>query len=313
MKKLVLFATCMATLCIQSATLEEARQLVREYVELYVNLPPGYNERTRQMYPAIQELDREILLALCCEMMAERFDDPNPKYVNTLLAVFESRDIYLGSPVNEEVVNWVRRVWREKRGGYTLYDLRRAEWYMSFKGDAGDLDDMMMIENQERLAARVAGTNIISRSIGERWSTCIPSVANTGPQALYVDAILRQYWENMEEKNVANIPDELITIVVWFDEDGNPVCNVDLAKYGLTMPELDVPNRPKGKPKAAAAPPPPPEKPVTATRDETPPITIAEDEPNEATHTPSRPWLYVGILAFLSAVGTVFWRVRRKR
>ncbi|MCL1921145.1 MAG: hypothetical protein FWG50_08740, partial [Kiritimatiellaeota bacterium] len=40
---------------------------------------------------------------------------------------------------------------------------------------------------------------------------------------------------------------ELLTLVVWFDDGGNPVCNVDLAKYGLTMPDLDVPNRPKGK------------------------------------------------------------------
>jgi hypothetical protein len=45
------------------------------------------------------------------------------------------------------------------------------------------------------------------------------------------------------------IPTELLTLVVWFDDGGNPVCNVDLAKYGLTMPELDVPNRPKGKEK----------------------------------------------------------------
>ena len=40
---------------------------------------------------------------------------------------------------------------------------------------------------------------------------------------------------------------------MWFDNDGNPVYNVDLEKYGLTMPKLDVPNKPKGKEK----PPPP--------------------------------------------------------
>ncbi|MCL1921522.1 MAG: hypothetical protein FWG50_10700 [Kiritimatiellaeota bacterium] len=34
-------------------------------------------------------------------------------------------------------------------------------------------------------------------------------------------------------------------MVVWFDEDGNPVCNVDLAKYGLAMPEIDLPQKVK--------------------------------------------------------------------
>ena len=188
MRKLVLFTTCMATLCIHGATLEEARQLVREYVELYVKLPPGYNEKTSQMYPAIQALDRDIRLSLYCEVMAERFDDPNPQYVNFIVRRFFAEDTWDGSPVNEEAVSWARRVWLEKRFKRG-YDLRTAEWYMSFKGDAGDLDDMMMIENQERLAARVAGTNIISHSLEGSCSNGIPSVTNTGLQALCVDAM----------------------------------------------------------------------------------------------------------------------------
>ncbi|MCL1919966.1 MAG: hypothetical protein FWG50_02645 [Kiritimatiellaeota bacterium] len=121
------------------------------------------------------------------------------------------------------------------------------------KGDARDLD-IVGDGFRDALAMRVAGTNIINYSppssgmpAGSGWRGCTPSVTNTGPQGLYVEAILRQYWEKMEERNTAKVPPELLTLAVWFDDGGNPVCNVDLAKYGLTMPELDVPNRPMGK------------------------------------------------------------------
>jgi len=64
----------------------------------------------------------------------------------------------------------------------------------------------------------------------------------------------------------------------------------------------------KAKEKAAREPPPPP---VTAES------LIAElgygVPPAETPPPPSRPWLYAGALALLSAVGAAFWRIRRKR
>jgi len=157
------------------------------------------------------------------------------------------------------------------------------------------------------LEARVAGSNVLVHAIAhspeeDRWGLFIayPSVANTGPQAIYVreilakahaldreqqeeiytlaqarqqeldaeymqlklelekrddtvkedmDALTRTFCERYDkemrlfcEENVfTSTLSELSTIVVSFDADGNPVCNVDLAKYGLSMPII-VPN-----------------------------------------------------------------------
>jgi len=119
--------------------------------------------------------------------------------------------------------------------------------------------DMLSGYDREMLQARVAGTNVLDFTPimpGAYWPGCVPSVTNMGPQGIYVAEILHQCWEDLEvvEDSLGNllrdetkIPPELLTLVVWFDDGGNPVCNVDLAKYGLTMPEIDMPNRPKGK------------------------------------------------------------------
>ena len=181
--------------------------------------------------------------------------------------------------------------------------------------------DILFSDYKTILAMRAAGTNIINYIpisngfIETRWYGCIPSVTNTGPQGVYVENLLRQYWENMETgsflfegesrplsfKDRSKIPAEIQTLVVWFDEDGNPVCNVDLAKYGLTMPEIDVPNRPKGKPKAAA-------EPLSLTGDDTqrPEAAATMDTP------PNRLWLYAAILSALCACVTL-WLVHKKR
>ena len=90
----------------------------------------------------------------------------------------------------------------------------------------------------------------------------IPSVANTGPQAAYVYAALEQaVKKGLEEADVrfsqriivderddsyddspyamiTNVAPELLTMRVWFDADGKAVCDVDLAKYGISVPGL---------------------------------------------------------------------------
>ncbi|MCL2103749.1 MAG: hypothetical protein FWH21_01625 [Kiritimatiellaeota bacterium] len=109
---------------------------------------------------------------------------------------------------------------------------------------------------------RVAGTNLVDyyeaapqRPAGFR---IVPSVTNNGPQGRYVFEVLSQYLKALEIeyregdrnrpfRDASKIPAELLTMVVSFDAGGNPVCNVDLAKYGLTMPVLDVPVKPQAE------------------------------------------------------------------
>ena len=127
------------------------------------------------------------------------------------------------------------------------------------------------------------------------WSTnsppFIPSVANTGPQAAHVHDLLKQALEKYG--SVSNIPPELITMVVSFDEDGNPVCNVDLAKYGLTMPDIEAPIT---------------DDYVLPDSDAT---TKEEQLPNEPAETKSTPWkilLLVGVLVGIGIVAAIAQR-----
>ena len=111
------------------------------------------------------------------------------------------------------------------------------------------------------LQARVAGTNIVNgmfdrklyphtaNNLGPAYTTnrlrFIPSVANTGPQAAYVfkafcKAIMKSgsYVEGHPETIVSCIPPEILTMRVWFDKEGKAVTDVDLSKYGISVPGL---------------------------------------------------------------------------
>jgi len=114
--------------------------------------------------------------------------------------------------------------------------------YLMLKGDARDIPLLNQYTNApwgRILEMRVAGTNVIDIPKMGRFSLpwFFPSVTNTGPQALYVGEILYRYWEGVEF-DTAKIPQELLTMVVSFDKDGNPVSSVDLAKFGLSMPTI---------------------------------------------------------------------------
>ena len=204
--------------------------------------------------PSIEEL---------CKILEEKFDDPGAvDFIMGRFCFLDGRD--LTSYGNQEALGWARKV---VSSGDKRFNMHPAREYLMRKGGAGDLDIIGSSGFGSVLAKRVAGVNVINYhpflTFHEpHWLGCIPSVTNTGPQGGYVADILRQYWENMEAetrvlgdgiprpfKDKSKIPHELQTLVVWFDDDGNPVCNVDLAKHGLTMPEIDVPNRPKGKEK----------------------------------------------------------------
>ena len=158
MKKLLLFATCTVALCIHGTTLEEARQLIREDIELNVNRPPGYNERTKQMYLVLMALEWEVREPFYSEMLAEKFD--NPGYVRFIMRRLVEAVHSFPAYENPETVDLVRRVLREQvlkdvRGGF-MWDV---DLYLSYKGDARDLDTMLMIANQKRLLARIAAAN----------------------------------------------------------------------------------------------------------------------------------------------------------
>lgn len=101
------------------------------------------------------------------------------------------------------------------------------------------------LESFRVLQGRVAGTNMLTfmQARYHNWSTneppFLPSVANTGPQAVYVYDLLKQALAKYGD--ATNIPPELVTMRVSFGADGSPVCNVDLAKYGLVLPDFDPP------------------------------------------------------------------------
>jgi len=213
--------------------------------------------------------------------------------------------------------------------------------YLMRKGDASDLErlpdntgESIRYSLRATLRARLEGTNVlyftaVARArLPEIDLDFIPSVTNVGPQAVYAREILSCYldellkmprltvetWDFYLEQTrqaASKIPAELLTIVVWFDEDGNPVCNVDLAKYGLTMPEIDLPQNVKDKiprrarPAVEAVPltdsAPPPHDTSTA---ETPCAT-------EQSPPKSRLWLYVVIIAIGGAITA--WRYLRKK
>ena len=236
------------------------------------------------------------------KMLAERFDDS--EIVNTVMWRFRVLDGFnYASYGNQEALDWARKVVRSEDSRFNTYPARE---YLMRKGDERDFGTIGYGFGTV-LAKRVEGTNVVNyhpflNPIEPHWFGCIPSVTNTGPQGLYVEKILHQYWDNMETetegsysfKDESKIPPELITMVVWFDDDGNPVCNVDLAKYGLTMPEIDLPQdvrdeilrRVKGRAQASS--------------------------PSRETDPPKkRLWLYLGILAVLVSVLVIACKKRR--
>jgi len=121
----------------------------------------------------------------------------------------------------------------------------RALEYLVTKGDERYIEIVSQYANDtlvRLLKIRVAGMNVFDSSdfgvLGYWGGMFIPSVTNTGPQAVYVREILYRYWEE-HGRDSSKIPQELQTMVVSFDENGNPVSSVDLAKYGLTMPVIE--------------------------------------------------------------------------
>ena len=333
MKKLLLMMICVITLCIYCAAQEdEVRRLIHEYSEMFAvptKPSPEREERIKQLLDGLSELESDEAFPVYYKILNEKFDDPY--YVSHIMKRFwvvDGRNV--ASYGHQEALDWARRVRKEKVNGQG-FDRGWATDYLVVKGDGRDIDLMNNRMLRERLSMRAAGTNLINyfknpHSDGVHWDGCAPSVTNTGPQALYVEKILRQFWENLEIevhaydhlnqpatffRDESKIPAELLTMVVWFDEDGNPVTNVDLAKYGLTMPEIDLPQKVKdeilrrARLNVATASLPSVEGEAQLTTNHYPLTTTADTPPN-------RLWLYALIPLFLCA-GAGLWFIRKKR
>ncbi len=213
--------------------------------------------------------------------------------------------------------------------------IEKPEWqsaaycllYLSQKGNADDLPLLEKyaelpskldfaknagLESLRILKARASGTNVLNLSKTRLycWSTneppFLPSVANTGPQAVYVYDLLKQALAKYGD--ATNLPPELVTMTVSFDADGKPVCSVDPAKYGLVMPDFPPPPPAFTNEPAMTEPPPPtnnvPEKTATPHVAETP----AAPPSQKRSIAPLAVGVGAGIFAAL-----LLWRGLRKR
>jgi len=148
----------------------------------------------------------------------------------------------LAAEGEKDALEWARKYLERyppaKGGGYWVL------YYLTTKGDERDIETVSRYSDDahvQLLKMRVAGMNVFDIDCGSPYHLgypeFLPSVNNMGPQAVYVREILNRYWEEVGMDS-SKIPQELLTMVVSFDKDGNPVCNVDLAKYGLSVPVI---------------------------------------------------------------------------
>ena len=304
LKALLSIASCVAAMSLLGATKEEARQLIREFMEADQQLathrpsyltggtvsingqpvPEDYNslekqreraeqdgqtlidwedyrlmeQKRSQAWSAIRGLGYDAFPALY-EMLGEEFDNISCLYIAS--DIFFSVDgIHefsanlgdLAAEGEEEALEWARKIlgkdiqeepWEMKRRKYDIRDW--SSGYLAAKGK--NKEDVELLRQKGSygrdtfLATRVAGINVFescNTDFGD-FITVYPSVANTGPQGAYVREILvKAFGLTGGDVYEPNIPEELLAMVVSFDADGNPVCNVDLANYWLSMPVI---------------------------------------------------------------------------
>ena len=349
MKRITLAVAFMASMALHGATLEEARRIVNERFDLYKRTRGlRYDSPEKKRHTQVWQEERDLgydAFPVYYEMLEEHFDDPC--LVSQIMFEFIAADgENLASEGKREALEWARKV-EKAYVGKPFEALGIPLAYLTLKGDAGDLDLFYDKESAALLAARVAGTNVTS--LGSHKILYVrPSVTNTGPQGVYVYEIIKRAWEGMDKgtsvfiedvrEYLANLPPELLTLVVSFDGDGNPVCNVDLAEYGLSMPVIEpkptstdirgmgrtvtFPHDSDGRvpPQATPGTDPPPQPPdVTDAPPEEPPpdpplpteVEQPEDTPVENT---TAPWRLPLLIAVLTLGGTVaLWRYLRKK
>ena len=292
-------------------------------------------ESVKAIVSALARLDglgNDALLSVYTKVLAT-----NPEYTQHIVSTFCARDSdNLASYGEPEMLRLVREsISRDE--DIPLGTLM----YLAFKGDK---DEIMLIEKAkvsgiemegyrkemvDVLRERVEQNFIIRKPHFIMYSErgIRPSVANTGPQGVYAYHIL---WKACEKENQLppNIPEELVKMVITFDEDGNPVSNVDLAKYGLSMPVITPkPDKhyrgtytvtfPHETEATVPTPPQATEPTPTIESEATPPTdtTQAPPPPEQPQATPKNKnplWLGILTLAVISAV-TVWSLAKQKR
>ena len=414
MKKLLLSMICVTavTLCGMSheereqeierihrgVTPEETRQIIRSSFELK-KLGSTGGDIAEEFGKRKSDYLGYDSLPVFYEMLEETDD---PSFMGAIVCSFYMIDgNNLASEGDSDALERTRRIIDARINAYTQ-DV--GFMYLVLKGGTQDIEFMSQRQEQcdamlkgyyiPLLATRASGTNIFGgarASLSVHEPPFIPSIANTGSQAVYVYEILKRYMEqevtpkipaeqsdsqptvyeirenheirlengyasskplggtprkpskrdsrwnhwNLAEETFAKMPDELLTMVVSFDEDGNPVSSVDLAKYGLSMPIIfpkpDKRNRGKGLSVAFPhdaegwTPPPftapivailpkvddtPEEKP--ATPQEVSSIVQATEKPIDPVPPRNKNLRWLGFLALVVFGGVAVWQIRKR-
>jgi hypothetical protein len=242
----------MATV-LYGTTMEKARQIVREYLEAGKQMERELNGNLRfdddyatlvhlrQPWNAVLGLGYDSFPVIR-EMLEENIS--YSRLAATLFFLVDGAN--RASEGDKEILAWMRKAIESDDRQTRNY----ASAYLEFKGsDAKDVELLrrygtvfLRDDYGEILEQRIAGINVFDRGFGNdiidnRITRLHLSVANTGLQGRYAEAILMKarVLAGMDE---SKIPAEILTIVITFDEDGNPVSSVDLAKYGLSMPVI---------------------------------------------------------------------------
>lgn len=254
-------------------------------------------------------------------------DLPYDKYTYNILMPFICKidGSNMRSTGDSDILRMVRKFLAVKSEKPDWQSAAYCLLYLSQKGGSGDLpllekySDLpsnldfakkSALESLRVLQARASGTNMLTflQTRYYCWSTnappFLPSIANTGPQAAYVYDLLKQALAKYGD--VTNIPPELVTMVVSFGADGRPVCSVDLAKYGLIMPDFPLP------------PPPAVTNKPTMTEPQKPANVLKKTDGPHVAETPADPPMWKRSVVPLAAAAGVFaalflWRGLRKR
>jgi hypothetical protein len=364
MKKTLMTVIGMTVLCVHSNTLKKGRKTTGVLRVLFCSFLCScgtcVNLSADSYEPPERAAKRQAIEAHIARIYSEFGDDALPElykvleeniedgiYVAHIVEMFDD-DAYNPTVASDaEALKIMRKAVDAKGWG---------KEYLMRKGDTSDLERLPDTTNEiirysarATLKARVEGVNVMrflgvgkGAGVREIEPYFMPSAANLGPQAVYVCEILRRYWQDQlkipvltretvryygeqSEQTVSKMPEELLKIVVWFDEEGNPVCNIDLSKYGLSMPVIEpkpiasdpkwymqptvtfphdtdgwTPPTPAPKP----APPPPEPEPLPPPVEAPPPA-----EPENKT-TPWKLPLLIGSLVLIGAV--VVWRYIRR-
>ena len=295
-----------------------------------------------------RNLGNDVKLAAYCEVLSTNMDKlETVKHIIGQFYSLDGRDILsCGHP---EALRLTREV--VSRGG----DVPGHAWaYLIVKGNRGDADLLEKASDQPPKDWQLELVDALRKRAEENFvrgertdilqgeDSIIPSVANTGPQGVYVYHILRKAW-GVEEYLIRDtpgipypkFPEELLKMEVTFDEDGLPVSSVDLSKYGLSMPVIRVNLSRSGildrytaifphetevsldtteikGPKAGTAnevPPPPPDPAPEAKQPN-------KEKPSEqpAKSPPSKIFLWLAILTFLAVLGgAMVWRKAKRK